>query len=148
MVRNTYSFIEENHHMYHVDLSPAARDFDASGGLDRAPVSPSIISPLVVGQVGSSTMVHLHSMIDKVLVETMEETTHAADEEGEVVILEEMPPSRSPRKRRARKPRGPVDLKFLRRSTRLSKDLQGFKGKSSGEVSSNVVVKERADTTL
>lgn len=53
------------------------------------------------------------------------------EEEPEVQVLDKMQPVKTPRKRQARKPRGPVDVKFLRRRTRLSSDLHGFKDQAS-----------------
>lgn len=67
----------------------------------------------------------------KVLVDDAEPVSMNQDQE--VVILDKMPPVNSPMKRRARKPRGPVDVKFLRRSSRLNKETQGFKDLASAE---------------
>lgn len=60
------------------------------------------------------------------------------------MILEEMPPIKTPRKRRARKPKGPVGVKFLRSSTRLNKELQGYKSKGNDEGSSKDVEEDAA----
>lgn len=60
----------------------------------------------------------------KVLVDEVEE-------EPEVQVLYSLPSVKPSRKRRARKARSQIDVKFLRHSSRLSKNLQGCKDAES-----------------
>ncbi|RCV38079.1 hypothetical protein SETIT_8G113100v2 [Setaria italica] len=72
------------------------------------------------------------SILDKVLVDPLDASEQS---DNDVVILDKMPPTKTPRKTprkpRARKPKGPLESKFLRRSSRLNKDLNGFKDQAS-----------------
>lgn len=49
-----------------------------------------------------------------------------------VEIIDKLPPLKSPKKRRARRPHGPLDVSFLRRSKRLNVGLEGFRDANSG----------------
>lgn len=44
----------------------------------------------------------------------------------EVQILDEMPPRKTPKKRRSRKMKGPLDVSLLHRSKRLNAGMQGY----------------------
>jgi hypothetical protein len=55
-------------------------------------------------------------------LETMEE-----DENPSAAVVPATKPQETPKKRRAQKPADPMDVKTLRRSTRLNKNLEGFK---------------------
>ncbi|CAO2148629.1 unnamed protein product [Urochloa humidicola] len=56
--------------------------------------------------------------------------TGVIDQDSDVEILDSMPASVKPKKRRARKMRGPLDIKLVRRSTRLKK-THGFRDDAS-----------------
>lgn len=72
----------------------------------------------------SETLWHLAKMVmDPSDQKPMPEEDNDANE---VQIIEEMPPRQTPKKRRTRKTKGPVDVAFLRRSKRQNDGLQGF----------------------
>ncbi|CAN6342785.1 unnamed protein product [Urochloa humidicola] len=56
--------------------------------------------------------------------------TGVIDQNSDVEILDSMPASVKPKKRRARKMRGPLDIKLVRRSTRRKK-THGFRDDAS-----------------
>jgi hypothetical protein len=64
----------------------------------------------------------------------------AAD--AEVVILDTPPAIKDSCKRRVRRPRSPLDVKFLRRSQRISKNLIGFRSQEDVAQAEPVVVED------
>jgi hypothetical protein len=56
----------------------------------------------------------------------------------EVEIIDKIPSRKTPKKRRARRPRGPLDVSFLCRSKRLNTGLEGFHDAASAGCAQNV----------
>jgi hypothetical protein len=67
----------------------------------------------------------------KALVDPAEMRNDQSSDDDSVKIISDMPPVSSSKKSCARKLKGPIDSKFLRRSGRLKLANQGFKDVSS-----------------
>jgi hypothetical protein len=103
------------------DLSPAAQDFEASRGFDRG-----------VPTTGTRTSsVPIRELFQKALVDPAEMRNEQPSNDDSVKIISDMPQVSSSKKHLGRKPKGPIDSKFLRRSGRLKLAIQGFKNASS-----------------
>ncbi|RCV33250.1 hypothetical protein SETIT_7G068400v2 [Setaria italica] len=63
-------------------------------------------------------------------VPAIKEILDQEEDEHELSIIEKTPSS-TPRKRRDKKMKEPLDVRFVRRSRRLKKDLQGFRDEAS-----------------
>ncbi|CAN6347720.1 unnamed protein product [Urochloa humidicola] len=136
-------------------LSGAAADFAASGGM-KAPVVPPPVVPLkVVFQRLLQSLIPSHPLpsfrnISRIsinldtmipaylfdpdllwhLAKVVDDEPRVIETLSEVEVLDKMPARKAPKKRRARKPRGLLEVGALRRSNRLKK-VYGFKDDAS-----------------
>ncbi|CAN6328612.1 unnamed protein product [Urochloa humidicola] len=107
----------------HSPLSGAAADFAASGGL-KSPVVPAPSVPL------------------KVVQDEASEEPRVIEQLSDVEVLDKMPARRTPKKRRAKRARGPLGVGLLRMSLRLKK-AHGFKDDASASATAAASAEDR-----
>jgi hypothetical protein len=108
-------------------LSPAAQDFVASGGIERA-VFPEVQAP-ILAQPAVTQQQQQQDASKEVLLECLENMDEIDPLPKKHLMLAK--PSDVQKNKKARKAPGPVDVMSLRRSSRLNKNSQGYKAQGA-----------------